>query len=321
MFPPKRSKCIQLATKPSTKLECRIICRWRGNPKPHSPEHQFTCVTIQFAKKSHFTLNLRLASTAMYDGSTWASFWLVRIVHGSSTGTQKGGVPTWMATTKSVPWFGSHLWDEAEEATTLLKQIEADPLSVAKVSRRQERRYRKATNPKRHPSTEATSVDSKGVKEEIKEEPDSSSSDSDYVPPASQSETEDSFSGSPSSSSSSGDEPPPSKKSKSPKCAEIIQEKYRSGASYIPAAPVCQGGGHSPSWAAYPRIHCRSAPVLGSNPVPKIVATRDQPSNGSVSCQCLWWRADIPPEEDEDMPELEQTPPRPFPKRFKEDPA
>ena len=125
VFPPKRSRCIQLATKPSTKLEYRIICRWRGNPKPHSAEHQFTCAAIQFAKKSHFTLNLRLASAAMYDGSTWASFWLVRIVHGSSTGTQKGWRSHMDGHHKSVPWFGSHLRDEAEEATTLLKQIEA----------------------------------------------------------------------------------------------------------------------------------------------------------------------------------------------------
>ena len=160
-------------------------------------------------------------------------------------------------------------------------------------------------------------MDSKGVKEEIKEEPDSSSSDSDYVPPASQSETEDSSSGSPSSSSSSGDEPPPSKKSKSPKCAKSSkrstdqepltsqQPQYvKEGATALRGQPTLES--------------LQKCPSAWKQPVPKIVATRDQPPM-TQSLASAMVAADIPPEEDEDMPELEQTPPRPFPKRFKED--
>ena len=86
----------------------------------------------------------------------------------------------------------------------MLQQISADPLSLEKAAKRQEKRYRKAANPKRH--SMATPVVLPEVRTEVKEEPESSSSDSDHIPPASGEGTEDTSS---SSSSSSGDEDMP----------------------------------------------------------------------------------------------------------------
>ena len=93
----------------------------------------------------------------------------------------------------------------------MLQQISADPLSVEKATKHQEKRYRKAANLKRHSMATLVVPPEVGtkVKEEVKEEPESSCSDSDYIPPASGEGTKDTSSDpSSSSSSSSGDEAP-----------------------------------------------------------------------------------------------------------------
>ena len=107
-----------------------------------------------------------------------------------------------------APWFGSTLRAESQEATKMLQQISADPLSVEKAAKCQEKRYRKAANPKRHSMATLVALPEvrTEVKGEVKEEPESSSSDSDHIPPASGEGTEDTSS---SSSSSSGDEDMP----------------------------------------------------------------------------------------------------------------
>ena len=135
---------------------------------------------------------------------------------------------------RGAPWYGSTLRSKSEEVTEMLQQICADPLSVEKVARRQEKRYRKAANPKRrtvspskqHPAikTEAPEVKT----EEVKQEVESLSSDSDYIPPASQGATEDSSSDSsnPSSSSSEDEDSSRFKHEKSRKCSQNRQSHY-----------------------------------------------------------------------------------------------
>ena len=125
---------------------------------------------------------------------------------------------------RGAPWFGSTLHAESQEATEMLQQISADPLSVGKATKCQEKRYRKAANPKRHSVATPVVLPEvrTEVKEEVKEEPESSSSDSDHIPPASGEGTEDTSS---SSSSSSGDEAPsPAAQKKPRKSAKSVKQ-------------------------------------------------------------------------------------------------
>ena len=50
---------------------------------------------------------------------------------------------------REVPWYGSTLRAESQEATELLQQISTDPLAIERTSKHQEKRYRKAAHPKR----------------------------------------------------------------------------------------------------------------------------------------------------------------------------
>ena len=105
---------------------------------------------------------------------------------------------------RGAPWFGSTLRAESQEAAEMMQQVSADPLSIEKAAKHQEKRYRKSANPKRrteippagHPKIKTA------IKGKIKEESDSSSIDSDHPPHATEEGTEDTSSDSDSSSSS-----------------------------------------------------------------------------------------------------------------------
>ena len=214
---------------------------------------------------------------------------------------------------REAPWYGSALRSESQEATEMMQQISADPLSIEKAAKRQEKRYRKAANPKcrsvlppvAHPEVKTE------VKEEIKEEPESSSSDSDYIPPGE--DTEDTSSDS--SSSSEGEESSTLKKPR--KCAKsakqttdqepltFAQLQYvKEGATALKGQPTLE------SLLKYPHTW--------KQPTTAIVAIRDQPPAAQQLASAMV-AVDIPPDIDEDMPKLEETPPPPFPKRARKE--
>ena len=113
---------------------------------------------------------------------------------------------------REAPWYGSALRAESQEASELLQQLSTDPLAVEKATQQQEKHYRKATRPKHHPKA----VSPRPGKEEVKDEPDDSSSDSDYAPP-SEEDTSDSSSDSSSSDNDDSPQGKPRKGSRHPK--------------------------------------------------------------------------------------------------------
>ena len=208
---------------------------------------------------------------------------------------------------RDVPHFGLQLADEAAVATALLSKLEKDLEALKTTAKEQEKRLCKGLHPVNKESTVPTREPLSTPSIRPGESP--STGDDDDKPPSG---TADSSSDSTSSDSSTSDEEAPERESLTFDQLQAVRE----GATALCGQPTLEALiKHPYAWKQKPPTH---------------LASRDRPPSETPAAQLAasLVMADVPPESDapveepdlSDMPELESTPPRPFPKRRKTEP-
>ena len=223
---------------------------------------------------------------------------------------------------KDVPHYSTQLADESAIATALLSKVKEDPESLQVEARKQEKRLRKGL----HPIKKESSMVEKGSVPVTPPKPEESSSDSDDADYQPLSSTANSSSDSPSDSSSRSDDADKSESQPRQKITKTSKpEPERESLTLDQLQAIHEG---ATALHGQPTLEALMRhPSAWKQPVPTHTAMRDKPPSATPAAQLAsaMIMADVPPESGAsvhllDMPKLEETPPRPFPKRRKTDP-
>ena len=200
---------------------------------------------------------------------------------------------------KWVPHYRQQVVDESAEAASLLVQLKSDPEALKEEAFKHEKQLRKGLHPiKKEPTvtfkTAELTPDSTAP-QPVPAEESSDSKDEDYQPG-----TEDTSADSSSSTSSESDE------ESAPARESLTLDQLQA---------VCEG---ATALRGQPTLEAlMKYPSAWKHPVPTHTAMRDRPPSATPGAQLA--SAIVSMDVDSDMPELEKTPPWPFPKRCKKE--
>ena len=206
---------------------------------------------------------------------------------------------------KEVPHYGHQLADESTEAASLLVQLKADPDALKEEAVKQEKQLRKGLHPaKREPTVTFKDTEpSPAATTPQPIQPEGSSDDEAYQPGQ---DTEDSSADSSSSTSSENDDDPPQSKETSATHTSLSLgqlQAVREGATALRGQPTLEA--------------LEKHPSAWKQPTPTHTAIRYAPPSVTPAAQLA--SSLVLMDMDPEMPELEKTPPRPFPKRRKKE--
>ena len=202
---------------------------------------------------------------------------------------------------KGVPHYQQQVADESTEAAFLLARLKSDPEALKEEAVQHEKQLQKGLHPVKkeptvtfkpiEPAPDSITPPSAQDKESSEHE------DEEYQPG-----TEDTSADSSSSTSSDSDE------DIAPARASLTLDQLqavREGATAIRGQPTLEA--------------LMKHPSAWKHPVPTHTAIRDMPPSATLAAQLASAMVSMDMDIDPDMPELEKTPPRPFPKRRKKE--
>ena len=209
-----------------------------------------------------------------------------------------------------VPHYGHQVANEPEMAAALLSQVEANPDALKIQARKQEKRLQKGLHPTKKVATVTMKEEADPIA--LPKPDDSSDDDEDYQLPSNTADSSSHSTSSSDESSDPGQSEKPESKTTAPEREPLTFDQLqavREGATALRGQPTLEALIKHPSaWKWQPPSH---------------MASRDLPPSTTPAAQLATSMVmmDAPPpakdpyDEPVDMPELEETPPPPFPKR------